>query len=403
MARHTSWRVVGRQRPVVDERTPGRAEVILAFGRRGVQEKRRRLDRKVHGGLQQCLLGPIELVVPQQCPAEEREGRARGRRPGSDSFERLERFVEGRAIVPRLRILQPDPSQRLVDDGLIRRPLEGCTKGDDGGLRVAGTCLSQPHRDLALDVVAIQTGEDLKLIELVGAPVLRRIEIGQFFARGHETRRECHGLFERALRLEGPPAVAQAKAQEVVRFGVALAQAHRLERRGERRVDLAGPVARQGHFIAHARGSVVQGERALVRFSGQPISLHLVLHVAEALKGPGRAGVERRGLTEIVGRRFEIAAAQIGFTAPEPGDHRVGTKGDGPAIGLDRTERLVVGQGGVASGQEPLVVRFPAQGLVRDDRPKDGNRQDDQKGEESAHSGVVFPNMVSELPGPSGV
>ena len=173
----------------------------------------------MHGGLQQYLLGSIELVVPQQCPAEERESRARGRRPGSDSFERLERFVEGRAIVSRLRILQPDSSQRLVDDGLIRRPLEGCAKRDDGGLRVAGTCLRQAHRDLPLDVVAIQTGEDLKLIEFIGAPVLRRVEIGQFFARGDQTRRKCHGLFEGALRLEGPPAVAQTEAQEVVRFG----------------------------------------------------------------------------------------------------------------------------------------------------------------------------------------
>jgi hypothetical protein len=112
--------------------------------------------------------------------------------PDPDSFESLERFVEGRAIVSRLGIFQPDSSQRLVDDRLIRRPLERRAKGDDGGLRVTGTGLSQPDSDLAFDVVAIQAGNDLKLIELVGAPVLRGVEIGQLFARGNEAGGERH-------------------------------------------------------------------------------------------------------------------------------------------------------------------------------------------------------------------
>ena len=58
--------------------------------------------------------------------------------------------------------------------------------------------------------------------------------------------------------------------------------------------------------------------------------------------------------------------ALVGLAAPEVGEHRVGPQGDGAAVGLDRAERLVVAQRGVAAGQQRAVVALPGGGLVGD-------------------------------------
>ena len=89
------------------------------------------------------------------------------------------------------------------------------------------------------------------------------------------------------------------------------------------------------------------------------------------------------------------------------GEHGVGPKRDGAAIGLDGAKRLVLRQGRVPAREEALVFPVPGHGLVRDDRGQRGDGQDDENGEKAAkkpaHVRLDASLIVSELPGPPGV
>ena len=64
-------------------------------------------------------------------------------------------------------------------------------------LGVARTCLGETDGDLALDMIAIEPRNHLQLIELVGAPVLRRVQVRELFARSDEAGRGRNGRLHR--------------------------------------------------------------------------------------------------------------------------------------------------------------------------------------------------------------
>ncbi len=358
--------------------------MVLALCRGGVIEIRRRIDRKARRGLLQDLFGAVELTVAQQRAAKQGEGRAGCCRIGTNAFERLERFVERRAIVARFGILEPDAPERLVHEGLVWRALQGGPERDHSRLSVPGPGLGQPYSDLTLDVIAVESRDDLQLVEFVGAAVLRGGQVCQLLACGNETRRNGDGLFECVLRLDHPRSVAKTQTQQVIRLGRAVVQAHGPGRRGDRRIEFACAITRQRQFVADARRAVVERERAFVGLGRTLVSLHLVEHVAEPFERARSGRIEGRRFAKVVRSRVEIAAPLVRFAAAEPREHRIGAQSYGAGVRLDRAEGLVVGERGIPAGQELLVRPVAGDRLVHDDAGR-RDRQDDDKEKRTTH------------------
>ena len=243
VARGTNSRVVGDERAVVDQRVAGRLEVVLALGGGRVEQERRRIDGEAGGRLLQRALGASRL----RHPAAARDRRATSvslvaAGPDADALERLERLAERRRDRRALRGRPATPGRAR------RRPAAGraCARArvpsvSTARIGVARARVGQADRDLTLDVVAVEAGEHLQLLEFVGAAA-RRARRGRPVPRapGSKPGASVDGAFEGALRLDGLSLlVAQAHAEQVVRVGRRSSRRTDLAARGERRVDVA--------------------------------------------------------------------------------------------------------------------------------------------------------------------
>ena len=94
---------------------------------------------------------------------------------------------------------------------------------------------------------------------------------------------------------------------------------------------------------------------------------------------------------EVARRRFEVAAALIGLAAAQVGEHRVGTQGDGAAVGLDGAEGLVVAQGGVAAGEQRAVVALAGGRLVGERAADGGQREHGHREDRALHERSILP------------
>ena len=232
----------------------------------------------------------------------------------------------------------------------------------------ASRLLRRPTRDLPLDVIAIEPGEHLQLLELVAAAAERAVEVRELFARGDEARRQRGDrLLEGALRLGRPALVAKTECPQVVGIGHLVVESRRRGASGDQRgVEIAVAIARQRQLVADARrGRSSSRSALLVDLGGAREALQLVADVAQFLERARGHRVEDRGRPEVAGRGFEVAAPLIGLAAPQVGEHRVGPQRDGAAVGLDGGKRLLVAQGRVAAARAGAVVAVAGRGLSR--------------------------------------
>ena len=98
----------------------------------------------------------------------------------------------------------------------------------------------------------------------------------------------------------------------------------------------------------------------------------------------------------------EVAAALVGFAAPQVGEHRVGPQRDRAAVGLDGAERLLVAQGGVAPGEQRAVVALARRRLVGEGGAHGGQRQHGDD-EAIARFTAAYANSRGELSGRGGL
>ena len=157
--------VVGDQAFVVDERLPSGVEMALAFGNRGVQNERGRLERIPRARLLQGALGGVGLSVKRKGAAVQHQDIARRVRTRRHAAERFERLAQIDAIVMRLRPVEPYLAKRAVDERLPRCALERAAQREHRHLLATRARLRQAERDLTLDVVAIEAGNQLQLLD----------------------------------------------------------------------------------------------------------------------------------------------------------------------------------------------------------------------------------------------
>ena len=169
------------------------------------------------------MLGAVDVAFLQQRAAVERQHFAGRRRARGDALERLARLAQEGAIVARP--LQPDLAERAVDLRLVRAALERAAQRQDGEIPVAGARLRETDRHLTRDVIAIEAGDHLQLIELLGVSIERAVQIRELFARRHHAGRQRHGFLERLERVGQALQLAQADAEQVVRVGQAARRA----------------------------------------------------------------------------------------------------------------------------------------------------------------------------------
>src|SRR5262249_33087832 len=142
--------------------------------------------------------------------------RARARR---DPIERLARLAQIDAIVFHEGALEPDLAEGSIEQRVVLSALERGAERQDRAIPVMRARVRQAARDLAGDAIAIEAGEHLQLLELIGLPPELAVEIGQLLARDDQRRRQRHGALERLDRFASALAVAQADALQVVDVG----------------------------------------------------------------------------------------------------------------------------------------------------------------------------------------
>ena len=197
------------------------------------------------------------------------------------------------------------------------------------------------RRPVARPCSRSRLGQQLQLFELVGASIERSVDVGQFFARGNERRRQRHGPLEGLQRLGALSLLAQAEAEQVVRVGQPSSSRTAWSRAIARRRDPVA-VAGEGQLVGDPRRAIVETQCAHRRRRSRGRTAEAGTSTSpSSSSGRGDDRIEGRGRAEVARRRVEVAAPPVGFAAPQVGEHRVGTKRDGAAIGLDRAERLV--------------------------------------------------------------
>ena len=228
--------VVRRQAAVLNQRLPRRLEVILS-SRRSSRRARAPADRS----------GSVES------PAAARARRRRRRRPAAARGRRASasrwspRGSTPRARAPSRALLRKARSSRgrssqtwpsaPVDLRLVRAALERAAQRQHGEIPVAGARLGQADGDLSRDVIAIEAGDHLQLIELLGVAVERAVEIRELLARRHQAGRQRDGRLERldARRARGAARAGRRRAgsarRRSVRRGGACPSAPRSRRR----------------------------------------------------------------------------------------------------------------------------------------------------------------------------
>ena len=171
---------------VLNQRASRGVEVVLLLGRRRVEEKRRRLDRVARRRLLERPLGGVGLAGLEQRAPVQRQRLARGARARCHALERLAGLAEECRVVARA--LQPDLAERAVDLGFGRMALERAAEREHRQIPVAAARVRHADGDLPLDAIAVEAGEHLQLLELLGAAVRRAVQVGQLFARRNEAR-----------------------------------------------------------------------------------------------------------------------------------------------------------------------------------------------------------------------
>ena len=93
---------------------------------------------------------------------------------GGDAPKRLERFGERGMVGAILRDIEPHAAERGIDERLFRGPIERSAERPNGSIGTARARLSQPERDLPLDVTTIESGDHLECAGSGGRPESRR-------------------------------------------------------------------------------------------------------------------------------------------------------------------------------------------------------------------------------------
>ena len=70
------------------------------------------------------------------------------------------------------RPFQPHLAQRPVDFRLVRIALERAAQREHRQIPMAGAGVRHADRNLPLHMIAVESGQQLELLDLVGAPVL---------------------------------------------------------------------------------------------------------------------------------------------------------------------------------------------------------------------------------------
>ena len=200
--------------------------------------------------------------------------------------------------------------------------------------------MRQRDADLPLDAVAIESGQQLELIQDVGAPGLRGVQVGQFLPSRDQSGRHRDGFFERLFGVGPAVQVAEGEAQQVVHFGRRVGGLARPRERGDGASRIAGAVARDGELVVDAGEAVVERQRALVGLGRALEPLQLIQGIAEVFAGTGGGGVERGRVAEVPDGGVEVASALIGLAPAQAGQHRIGPEGRGAAVGLDGRDHL---------------------------------------------------------------
>ena len=160
--------------------------MILPCRRGGVEEERDRLDGMAQRRLLHRPLRGLRVAVEEQRAAVQREDVARRRGARRDALERLERFWQ--RIAARRREIQPDATERAVDDRLVGRALEQVPERHDREIAVPGARVRESDGDLTFHTIAIQSRENLQLFQLLLPPALRRVQVRELFTRRNERR-----------------------------------------------------------------------------------------------------------------------------------------------------------------------------------------------------------------------
>ena len=155
----------------------------------GELRERRRVDREAFGGLLEHLLGGLELMIVEQRAAVERLHLARGGRRRSGSLQRFERLADRIGpVVPRLGDLEPDASERAVEQRLVGRALERASERQHRQIRVPGPRVRQADGDAALDCGYPSPASTCSCSISSACRFERAEQVRQFLARSDQTR-----------------------------------------------------------------------------------------------------------------------------------------------------------------------------------------------------------------------
>ena len=252
-----------------------------------------------------------------------------------------------------------------------------------------GAGVRQADRDLALDMRAIEPRDHLQLLELVGSPPERAVEIRELFASGNQARRQRDGLFERVDRLGGPPDCPAGRRRAGSARRGDRVELEGLRERRQRGVEVAAAISGEGQLVPHQRRSFVELQPRFVDL-GRPVEpLPLILARRRAPRADAWRG-SSRGEPEVAGGGVEFVALAVALAAPEVGKHRVRPEGDGAAVGFDRAEGLAVAQRGVAAARAGPVLALTADGLVGQQSADAGEGDEQQRRERSFHAGSIL-------------
>jgi hypothetical protein len=169
---------------VLNQRAAGIVEVALPLGDGGVGEESAARNREALDRLLQAVLGRFDIPVRERGAPGEQQRFARRARQRGDAFERLARLLQRHTIVSRERALEPHLSEHAIQPRVVVVALERGTQREDRGVPPVRTRMGEPDGDLPRDEAAVEPGEHLQLLELIGAPIEIRIEIRQLFANG---------------------------------------------------------------------------------------------------------------------------------------------------------------------------------------------------------------------------
>src|SRR5947208_7155281 len=115
----------------------------------------------------------------------------------------------------RQRLVDTHMAKLAVDKRLTRCALQRDAQREHRHFLVAGARLRQAERHLTLDVLAIEAGDHLQLLDFFVMTPRRSVEVRKLLARGDVSGRERDGLFKRQDGIADPMLVAETEAKEI--------------------------------------------------------------------------------------------------------------------------------------------------------------------------------------------